>query len=449
MQRTLSQRTLSAFLAIIASLLLQAQPPNVPWTALGGGTDKKVQALLRLSNGDLLVAGQFTIAGGAAHSRVARWDGATYTALPGFPEQFEISSAAELNGIVYVGGKPTFQSPYKDLMKWDGSAWTGEDVFRGKNPLSGIQALFVHDGMLYASGDITGIVGTDYDVLRLNGASWELVGGPMNHYIRCIGYFDGHLVCAGEFTSRYLSTANEIQHVTYLDGNTWVQLGDGLDGTVYDLLVEGNTLYATGDMLTPTDAYFGLARITPDATTWEQLMPNIRDYVRTPVSGMMSGQSMVAHNGELYIGGEFLIGGATVGRGVAVFHGAPDEVEAYCDFGGPVQALALINDHELVIGGTSSRYQHIASTDLLANGITDPAARASFTVSPNPTTGLLLVEHATASTAHVLDMAGRVVLAIPLHKGTNTVDVRTLTDGCYLLRMADGDAVRMARFVKQ
>ncbi|MFT3885492.1 MAG: T9SS type A sorting domain-containing protein [Flavobacteriales bacterium] len=443
------QRTLSASLAIIASLLLQAQPPNVPWTALGGGTDKKVEVLLRLSNDDLLVVGQFTIAGGAAHSRVARWDGTAYTAMPGFPEQFDVYCAAELNDTIYVGGRPTGQFFYYDLMKWDGSAWRGETLFRGLLP--GVLDLLVHDGMLYASGRYTGFSGSGSLIQRLGGTGWEGAGHPLNGDILCMGYFDGHLVCGGRFTARDLSTANNIRHVAYLDSitNGWTQLGDGLDGTVYDLLVEGNTLYATGDMRFLTDAYFGLARITPDATTWEQLMPNIRDYVRMPASGTVAGKALVAHQGEIYIAGDFVAADAAVGRGVAVFHGAPDEVEAYCDFGGPVQALALINDHELVIGGTSNRYQHIASTDLLASGITDPAARASFTVSPNPTTGLLLVENATASAAHVLDMAGRVVLATPLHTGSNTVDVRTLTDGCYLLRMADGDAVRMARFVKQ
>lgn len=451
------KRILPTCFAFIASLLVQAQL-DVPWTPLGGGMDQQVQTLLRLSNGDLLVAGQFNFAGNSVDNlvlcrRVARWDGMAYNAMPGFPEEFDIYCAAELNDTIYVGGRST--GSYHELMKWDGSTWTGGTVFGGMLP--GVLALFVHGGVLHASGRISGVAGNGSAVQRMNGVVWESVGQGqvLNAEILCLGYYNGYLVCGGSFTGRVQSTANDIRRVAYLEGDTWRQLGDGLDGAVHDLLVYDNALYATGDMRSPTDSYFGLARITSEATTWEQLMPNIEDYVRAPVSGMMAGQSMVEHNGEIYIGGEFLIGtGSSVGRGLAVFHGAPDEVEAFGHFAGPVQAVALINDHELVVGGTSNTYRHIASTNLLTTGIADGVVRSSFSLAPNPVSDVVTIylpegmpENAPL---RVLDMHGRAI-GLPMERNGMQVrlDTRSLATGLYHLEAGDGGSIATGRFVKE
>ena len=446
----LMQRIFSTCFVLIVSLLVRAQL-DVPWASLGGGTDQQVQALLRLSNGDLLVAGQFNIAGTTACDRVARWDGTTYSAMPGFPQQFEISCAAELNNAIYVGGMSTDPSSYPDLMKWDGSAWTGETVFAGLLP--GVLALFVHDGVLHASGRFSGIAGNGSVVRRLNGTVWEQLGQLLNSAAHCLGYFNGHLVCGGSFTGRFLSTSNDIRHVAYLDGDTWTQLGDGLDGTVHDLLVHDNALYATGDMRSPTAPYFGLARIAPGATVWEPLMPNIGDYVRTPVSGTMSGRSMVEHNGEIYIGGEFLIGTATtLGRGLAVFHGAPDEVEAYCHFEGPVQAVEMINGHELVIGGKSGAYWNIASTNLLTTDIAGSTARSSFTVSPNPASGVVTVQLPEGmrynAFIRVLDINGRLMREEGVVQGPGvSMDLSNEPTGTYIMEVRWEGQVHRERLV--
>lgn len=426
--------------------------PNVPWIALGDGTDQVVQATLRLSTGDLLVAGQFSHAGGVACNRVALWTGGTYTPMPGFPQLFGISCAAELNGTIYVGGAATDASGY-DLMKWNGTTWTGEDVFAGKSSQDGVQDLFVHDGMLYASGSSTGIVGTSYGVQRLNGSTWEPVGQQLNSFIQSIDYFDGHLVCGGSFTANFPTQANNIVHVAYLNGNTWTQLGAGLNGTVNDLLVDGNMLYAGGDCVAEVATYFGLARIPAGSDLWEQLMPNIGTYMDSPTDGLVGILDMVANNGHIYLGGNFgCFEAMTTGMGVAVFNGDPDDVHPYCAFGGTVydvEILDIIDGQQLVAAGTGAPYSNIAVTDL-STGIGEHGTAAlPITVWPNPATDLLLLNSTTARTAHVLDAAGRVVLATPLRNGTNALDVRALASGPYLLRVADGDGVRTARFVKQ
>lgn len=447
------QRIALTIFALLAILSARAQTPNVLWETLGGGTDKQVQVLLRLSDGDMLVAGTFTMAGSTASSRVARWNGTSYMPMPGFPEYFDITCAAELDGFIYVGGipPPSDQSSHYDLMTWDGNTWTGQAVCLGSHPY-GFHDLFVHDGMLYGSTTNYGILTAMHGVQRFSGAGWtgwEWVGQSLNHEVRRISYFDGHLVCGGDFNANTASPANDIRHVAYLDGNTWVQLGDGLNGAVNDLLVVGDDLYATGDMRSFTETYFGLARLYTGSATWEQLMPNIGDYVPQPASSvMMAGQALEAHNDKVYVGGEFLLSGEVQGRGLAVFHGAPDAVESFCHFEGPVRSLALIDGHELVIAGKSNAYHHIAATDLLTTGVVDEAAYSYFTLSPNPASGVVTVRTNLIAgqgvLVRMLDLNGRLVYTARMANGAElSIDLSGKRPGIYVLEVqAQGQTQR-------
>lgn len=78
-------------------------------------------------------------------------------------------------------------------------------------------------------------------------------------------------------------------------------------------------------------------------------------------------------------------------------------------------------------------------------GLTDEAARAVFTLYPNPATDRLTLEAVAAGTATVLDATGRVVLTTKLATGTNSVAVSALRPGLYVVRV--GNAAQ--RFAKQ
>jgi hypothetical protein len=53
------------------------------WSALGTGTNGDVLALLIRPNGDLIAAGNFTVAGGVSAGRIAKWNGASWTQVGG------------------------------------------------------------------------------------------------------------------------------------------------------------------------------------------------------------------------------------------------------------------------------------------------------------------------------------------------------------------------------
>lgn len=424
-------------------------PPNIPWYALGGGTNGAVTELLRLQNGDLIVAGEFSDAGGTILTRVARWNGTTYSAM-GSGVDGAATSAVEFNGDIYLGG--TFNSGAADLARWTGSAWVYSAAFASKYAY--VSELHVSSGVLHAAGSMTGFTGTSYGVKRLVNGNWESVGQELNGEIKAVETVGGVLVCGGAFTGNYFAQDTTLMHVAALIGNTWVDFAGGLNGTVRDLLVHQGYLYAAGDCVGEVATYFGLARIALNPGTWELLMPNIADYFYTPLDGLVGINSMLPDPDgvRIHLGGDFYAGvGLTYGTGLATFLGTADEVSVLGEFMGIVNDLELLGTSELVAGGASDYLMNIASTDLTL-GVPGAAAGATLTVWPNPTTDVLRIEGlATGSVDRidVLDATGRLVMRLGTFVPGNGIDVRELPVGAYTARITTDNKTTSAAFIKR
>ena len=86
------------FLLIIATHSLHSQN----WSALGTGTNNVVYATA-IFNGELIVGGNFTIAGGAAANYIAKWNGTSWAPL-GSGMDGAVYALAEYQGELYAGG---------------------------------------------------------------------------------------------------------------------------------------------------------------------------------------------------------------------------------------------------------------------------------------------------------------------------------------------------------
>ena len=423
-------------------------PPNLSWNALGGGTNGPVTVTHALSNGDLLVCGDFTEAGGVSASRVAIWSGTAYEAL-GTGVQGDITCAAELDGALYVGG--SFLNGTTDLAKWNGSSWSFSTVFNGKYPH--ISALHVHNGDLYAAGEEVGIVGSTPLVKRLSDSNWDQLGSSFDDQVLAMASHDGALVVGGLFTTLQGPTPPSTQHVAYFDGTDWAQLGAGLDANVRDLLDVNGTLYAGGDLYNNIVVTFGMARIAPLALAWENVLPNHADYMPTSVPGDRI-TSLAARDTDIYFGGQFAIVQLMVyGNNMGRFNGTLDGVEPLIVVDQLVSDVALLGDQLIIGGAFEVTYPHIATLDVTTS-VVDPAERVGFALAPNPTTDILRLTigdmSAVNMTITITDLSGRVVAT--LSKGaapTMAIDVRHLPAGSYVLRTDVGGEASAQRFIKQ
>ncbi|MBL9077601.1 MAG: exo-alpha-sialidase [Planctomycetes bacterium] len=238
------------------------------WSALGsgisGGPFPSVTGLVRAANGDLVVVGTFTTAGGVSANHVARWNGTTWSALGSGIGGFGANRVAELpNGEIVVLGNFTSAGgvPASNLARWNGSTWA---------PLgSGVVApggmLVRSDGTLVVGGSFTGVSGF---VASWNGSAWSAVGNLGAMVPNAFAELPNGELLAGGY-----------QTVQRWNGSTWSVVGSLSGGnltTAYDLArhPDGSAL-VVGSFQTVTAgvgvAVRGVARFEPVTATWSDL----------------------------------------------------------------------------------------------------------------------------------------------------------------------------------
>jgi hypothetical protein len=165
------------------------------WSAVGSGTSGPVSALTVFDDGSgpaLYAAGFFSLAGGVPANAIARWDGSSWSALGqgiGNGVQGSISALATFDDgsgpALYVGGFFTEAGgvPANSIARWDGTSWTalGPGV-SGSFPA--VYSLTVFDdgsgSALYVGGEFTQAGANPAGrVARWDGVSWSSVGSGM------------------------------------------------------------------------------------------------------------------------------------------------------------------------------------------------------------------------------------------------------------------------------
>lgn len=166
------------------------------WSALEGpseiGVSGMVYALTVFDDGSgpaLYAAGRFTTAGGVTVNRVAKWDGTTWSALEG-PTGIGVSGEVRALTVyddgsgssLYVGGSFATAGgvPVNTIAKWDGASWSALVGPSGNRPSGPIQTLAVFDDgngpELYTGSATTG----SNRIAKWNGTDWTILQGPIS-----------------------------------------------------------------------------------------------------------------------------------------------------------------------------------------------------------------------------------------------------------------------------
>jgi hypothetical protein len=207
----------------------------------------------------LYVGGYFNTAGGVPASKVAKWDGSSWSALgsgmtPGGGVEALAVHDDGSGPALYAGGG--FSSAggvaASNIAKWNGSSWSPVGNGRG----GAVLALAVFDDgggpELYAGGYFTILGGvTAQPIARWDGSSWSPLGMGVNDAVVALAAHDdgggSSLYVAGIFT---LAGGMAVNRIAKWDGASWLPLGSGLSGTAFDLEAHddgsGAALYAGG-----------------------------------------------------------------------------------------------------------------------------------------------------------------------------------------------------------
>lgn len=319
------------------------------WSALGSGVSgawPAVAAITKLANGDVVVGGGFTTAGGTPANHIARWDGISWSPLGSGTNGFVLSLCTMPNGDLVAGGEFTSAGggvPVHYIARWNGSGWSALGSGMGAGPghaVPYVRTLATANGDLIAGGDFTIAGGAVANrVARWDGSNWWPLGGGTGDRVKCIlPQASGSIVVGGAFlTAGGISTS--ARNIALWNGSAWSALGSGVDGEVHSLTTStnGNLVAAGGPD--------GIVRW--DGMTWSPL-----------VSGENNGPiHAVARlpNGDIVVGGTFTKIGGVAANGVARWDGtgwAPlGSGVSLGGAGGWVLALAPLPNGDIIAGG--------------------------------------------------------------------------------------------------
>lgn len=293
------------------------------WEGLSGGTNGTVYAMVS-SGPDLYVGGFFSTAGGQSANSVARWNGSSWSALgDGLNnrvyalEMFDDGSGEAL----YAAGlfASTGGDPVSRIAKWDGQSCL--PLGSGLNGI--VNALEVFDDgtgpALYAGGLISIAGGVPVEqVARWDGQQWSPVGvaGP-DDMVNALAVFDDGNGEALYVAGRFGSVAGVVSPgIARWDGQEWSAVGSGLASEVKALAVVneagGPALYASGSFIVTFDLLpvIGIARW--DGQEWSRLGLGL-----SGSGGEALGVSSVGAGSALFVGGGFSTAGSQQADGVA------------------------------------------------------------------------------------------------------------------------------------
>jgi hypothetical protein len=345
---------------------------------LGSGTSDFVCALTTLPNGDLVAGGAFSSAGGVSASNIARWDGASWSALgPGIGGTFTptvVTLAVLSNGDLMAGGWYTSAGGVgaDNIARWNGAYWSA----LGKGTNRYVYALMpLPNGGLVAGGSFTIASGASAAyIARSDDGSWSALGSGMNGTVRALALLpNGDLVAGGEFTTAGGVSAN---YIARWDGTSWSALGSGTwPVTALMTLPNGDLLAAgwftiLGSVSTPITRW--------DGTSWSALGAFLNGYVYalTPLP-----------NGDVVAGGDFTMAGAVSADCIARWNGTSWSALGL-GMNGAVFALAALSNGDVVAGGGFTMVNGSPSSFLAQLTTTCPATADSFGASCTGSGGL-------------------------------------------------------------
>ncbi|MBC7834358.1 MAG: hypothetical protein H7Y88_04560 [Phycisphaerales bacterium] len=344
------------FFGALAALAPAQCPPN--WSSPGFmplAASHPVFALEAFDDGggvDLYVGGNFTTIGGTAASRIAKWDGLSWSALGAGVNNavwdmaiWDDDGSGPHAPALFVAGTFTTAGrtgdtpqPASRIAKWDGAAW----IPLGAGTNNFVYALEVFDDglgggpALYAAGFFTQAGGANANrIAKWNGVAWSPLGGGLSGTVFDLEVLDpdasgpepAALYAGGIFQTAGGTTANNIAS---WNGSAWIALGTGTDERVWTLCAHddgaggGTAMYVGGEFQTAGGIVSPhLSKYTPGLAgapgTWSSLGGSPNFLVRSLAIAQLNPGASPA----LCIGGAFTAIGEVTASRLATWSVAP------------------------------------------------------------------------------------------------------------------------------
>lgn len=201
------------------------------WVSVGDVNGPIYAMIVR--NNALIVAGDFTSAGGVAVNNIAAFNGTTWSALGNGlsgPIFSGVYSLAEHDGLLIAGGdfNRSGAADMFGLASWNGSQWTN----LGGATDNYVDHVFSHNDALYVAGTLIDPIFPNEYLARLSNGVWQDVDGGTDDYVSAFGTLGDDLLLGGEFgtaggeVSAFLAQLHCSNVVGDTDGDGHVNIQD-------------------------------------------------------------------------------------------------------------------------------------------------------------------------------------------------------------------------------
>lgn len=197
------------------------------WKIFNGGVDGFLYQVHAIGeyNGELIVGGKFSEAGGIAANNIATWNGSEWHSLGDgiTSDNSYVYAAQEYKDELYVGGD--FEEAGEiftgDIAKWNGVVWDTVNLSSLGSSCGAVLDFYTADSLLYVTGEIVGGSCLGSRAAIFDGTNWFDLYLNNEGRGQAVSEFNNEVIVATNFVTNYLGdTINYIGHFLGYPSNT-------------------------------------------------------------------------------------------------------------------------------------------------------------------------------------------------------------------------------------
>jgi hypothetical protein len=313
--RTITQKA-CIYLLFIIIILCSHNIYSQSWSNMAGGMNDWVFSSV-VYQGELIVGGKFTSAGGVDANYIAKWDGSGWSPL-GTGMNGKVNALTVYNGFLVAGGEFTMAGGLEVnfIAQWDGTSWSDELGGVG----STVAALTIYGTDLIVGGYFIEADNLPVNyIAKRNGNGWSSLGSGMSGgegQVMALTVYNNELIAGGFFITAGGVPAN---HIAKWNGTSWSSLGtgtaNGISNIVYSLTPYGTKLVAGGLFLSAGGVPANHIAMW-NGSSWSALGSGMAGIFYQYVL------ALTVYNGDLVAGGYFTEAGGSTVNGIAKWDGS-------------------------------------------------------------------------------------------------------------------------------
>lgn len=380
------------------------------------------------------------------------------------PFNHSISSFEIFNNELYACGwfSSVNGQPIASLAKYNGTSWIAVPGF--SNAINLWRLKVINSELYVCGGTINTADGNFNGVAKFNGTNWSGFNVPYlgnsGFYVRDVCYYNNELFIGGNFS---LPTGED--DLVYYHNNQWQKPGTGIIGAmsgIEKLEVYRNMLFV-GGLIYKGEGNVGNMLVAWDGNNMIAVGDGLKDNINTYGSAQV--HDMMLFKNKLYIAGTFNYAGDIFSCGLTIFDG-----NTFCSYNKNPQLSvgldALGKYHDTLYISGSLKYLNDSIMNIgryFGNGVPDTCSmyydvsvkeiaigHSNITVFPNPARSALTISSEKTlikSTIEVLNSIGQLIIKRPFEQQIN---ISNFPAGVYYVRITtDDNELLHAKFVKE